>query len=60
MFPRAVSVLSLSNTPQVQFAGRLNAAVRDVNYTCDVRGVCEGFPSQLRALARAKGDRLPR
>ena len=44
-------------TPK-QLAKRFRAAVRDVNATCDVEGLCSSFPKRLAALVNAKGDRL--
>ena len=44
-------------TPK-QLAKRFRAAVRDVNATCDVEGLCSSFPKRLAALVKAKGDRL--
>ena len=40
------------------FERRLQACVRDLNSTCDVRGLCMDFPERLRELGRRGGDRL--
>ena len=40
------------------FEKRLQACVRDLNRTCDVRGLCMGFSERLRELVRRGGDRL--
>ena len=46
-----------AETP-AEFARRLADCAKDLNATCDVDGLCRGFPKRLCELKKAKGGRL--
>ena len=41
-----------------ELAKRTATCVKDINQTCDVDGLCRGFPARLEDLKERKGDRL--